>query len=222
MGYDTQFTGQVAIDPPLNPQEIAYLREFAQSRRMNRPAGPYATTDDDYFDGYNDPPAGQPGLWCDFEPTSGGTAIAWNRTENFYSATEWMQYVIDHFLRPGGKAQGKPGFEGFTFDHAVNGTIHAEGDDEGDVWDLVVTDNQAASRPAVAEDVIHAETDGNTDTITLKAVEHGESTIVIDRAEYEDAKRTHTLDLLLDAHLSDMDSSTVVFEPDGTKVDPYA
>lgn len=74
----------------------------------------------------------------------------------------------------------------------------------------------------MSEDVIHAETDGNTDTITLKAIEHGETSIVIDRAKYEDAKRTHTLDLLLDAYLSDIDSSTVVFEPDGTKVDPYA
>jgi hypothetical protein len=75
--------------------------------------------------------------------------------------------------------------------------------------------------PAETEDVIHAETDGNTDTITLKAVEHGESWIVVDRAEYEAAKRTQTVDLLLDAHLSDIDSSTVVYEPDGTKVDPY-
>jgi hypothetical protein len=58
--------------------------------------------------------------------------------------------------------------------------------------------------------------------IVLHAIEHGETTIVIDRAEYEDAKRTHTLDLLLDAQLSDIDSSTVVYEPDGTKVDPYA
>ena len=68
MGYDTTFSGSVTVEPPLNPHEIAYLREFAQSRRMRRPTGPYATSDDDFqtlgFDRYNYPPEGQPGL-CD-------------------------------------------------------------------------------------------------------------------------------------------------------------
>ncbi|MFD3999921.1 hypothetical protein [Streptomyces rubiginosohelvolus] len=145
MGYSTEFTGYVTVSPPLNPAEIAYLDQFSDTRRMNRPAGPYATTDDIYadlgFEGYNRPPEGQPGLWCNWEPTRDGTAIKWNGVEKFYDADAWMAYLIDHFLQPGGKAQGHPGFEDFTFDHVVNGEIKAQGEDPDDTWTLHVTSN---------------------------------------------------------------------------------
>lgn len=145
MGYTTEFTGHVTVSPPLNPAEIAYLDKFADTRRMNRPAGPYATTDDRYSDlgriGYNTSPEGQPGLWCNWEPTRDGTAIKWNGFEKFYDADAWMAYLIDHFLQPGGKAQGHPGFEDFTFDHVVNGEIKAQGEDPDDTWTLHVTSN---------------------------------------------------------------------------------
>jgi hypothetical protein len=41
MGYTTEFDGRVGISPPLNAHEIAYLRKFAASRRMDRARGPY-------------------------------------------------------------------------------------------------------------------------------------------------------------------------------------
>jgi len=94
MGYTTEFDGSVSISPPLNAHEIAYLRKFAASRRMDRARGPYFVDgsgpfgqghDDDIRD-FNKPPAGQPGLWCWWEPTKDGTAIKWNGVEKFYSA----------------------------------------------------------------------------------------------------------------------------------------
>lgn len=33
---------------------------------------------------YNDPPAGQPGLWCQWEVSEDGTAIKWDEEEKFY------------------------------------------------------------------------------------------------------------------------------------------
>ncbi|MFI2761349.1 hypothetical protein ACH5A3_21145 [Streptomyces echinatus] len=148
MGYTTTFEGQVTVTPPLNPHEIAILRRFADSRRHRRPEGPYSTRDYAYNEvergGYNQPPEGQPGLWCDWEPTDDGAGIRWNGSEKFYEATAWMQYLIDHFLKPGAAAKGQPGFEEFTFDHVVSGVIHAQGDEPGDAWDLTVVDNQAS------------------------------------------------------------------------------
>jgi hypothetical protein len=41
MGYTTEFDGSVSISPPLNAHEIAYVRKFAASRRMDRARGPY-------------------------------------------------------------------------------------------------------------------------------------------------------------------------------------
>lgn len=145
MGYSTEFIGRVTVTPPLNAHEIAFLMEFADSRRHQRPEGPYSVRDYGYNEldreQYNYPPEGQPSLWCNWEPVQEGTGIAWNRAEKFYDGDIWMQYLIDHFLKAGASAQGLPGFEEFTFDHVVNGTIGAQGEDPDDVWNLVVADN---------------------------------------------------------------------------------
>jgi hypothetical protein len=58
-------------------------------------------------------------------------------------------------------------------------------------------------------------------TITLRLIEHGERTITVDRAEYEAAKAANELDHYLDVWASDVDTDTVVVEPDGTEFNPY-
>ncbi len=152
MGYTTEFTGRVTVTPPLNQAEISYLRQFAQSRRMNRTKGPY------YVDGggmlgqahdpdiieRNKPDSSQPGLWCQWVPAEDGTAIGWDHNEKFYNSPEWMRYLIDHFLRPDAIAatSGDPQFADFTFDHVANGEIDARGEFDSDVWRLVVRDNE--------------------------------------------------------------------------------
>ena len=60
-----------------------------------------------------------------------------------------------------------------------------------------------------------------SETITLKLVEHGEDTVEVDREEYEAAKAEGKLDHFLDAYASDIDTETVVIEPDGTEINPY-
>ncbi|MDE1673825.1 hypothetical protein [Nocardia gipuzkoensis] len=152
MGYTTDFEGSVTVTPPLNASERTYLLRFAQTRRMDRTRGPYFVDgtdgesehgqghDSDIRD-YERPPAGQPSLWCGWVPTEDGTAIEWDGVEKFRDSEVWMQYLIDHFLRSGGRAEGHQGFEDFTFDHVVNGVIHAQGEDSEDAWDLIVTDN---------------------------------------------------------------------------------
>jgi hypothetical protein len=151
MGYTTEFDGSVSISPPLNRHEIAYLQKFAASRRMDRTRGPYFVGgsglfgqghDPDITD-HDQPPAGQPGLWCEWEPTEDGTAIKWNGWEKFYNSEQWMTYLIDTFLRPSAAlatelASPVPGrhypkeFRHFTFDHELNGVIDAQGEDDDD------------------------------------------------------------------------------------------
>lgn len=149
MGYSTEYTGTVTVNPPLGPVEIAYLNAFSETRRMQRSNGPYFVEgsgpfgqgrDGDVLDS-NAPAAGQPGLWCNWVPTEDGSGIEWNGVEKFYYGREWMQYLIDHFLKAGGEAKGQPGFEGFTFDHVLNGVLDAQGDESDDAWQLTVADN---------------------------------------------------------------------------------
>ncbi|MGR3938428.1 hypothetical protein [Streptomyces sp. BRA346] len=160
MGYTTTFTGRVTICPPLNPHEIAYLRSFSGTRRMDRTRGPYVIDGSGAFGqgldkditNYNGPPAGQPGLWCEWVPNDYGTALTWSGGEKFYSAASWMEYLIDTFLKPDADLAAElrapvrgrtypPEFERFTFDHEVNGVIVAQGEDPNDLWDIRVSDN---------------------------------------------------------------------------------
>jgi hypothetical protein len=124
MGYTTQFAGRVTVNPPLNAAEVAFLREYA---------------DDDHR-----ADTSVPSFFCQWVPTDDGTGIEWDQGEKFYEAEAWMTYLIDHFLKDGAHAQGQPRFEQFTFDHVLNGTIAAQGEEPGDQWDLFVTDNRVS------------------------------------------------------------------------------
>lgn len=177
MGYTTYFSGHIEIEPRLNIHEIAYLNDFAGSRRMKRTAGPYyAHPGNDFGQGsredeileYNQPDDEQPGLWCQWVPTEDGTALVWDDGEKFYDSAEWMRYLIEHFLKPDARAktEHKPlfksevdRFEHFTFDHICNGTIYAEGEDSSDRWKLVVTDNEVKTYDGhvIYEDEIEAQ-----------------------------------------------------------------
>ncbi|MFB7910802.1 hypothetical protein ACFC1T_30640 [Kitasatospora sp. NPDC056076] len=160
MGYTTDFTGRVAVTPPLNPAEIAYLRKFAGTRRMDRAGGPYYVDGSGYagqgrdadIRDFDKPPAGQPGLWCRWVTTADGAAIEWSQVEKFYDAPEWMTYLIDHFLKPRAHAQGTPGFEEFTFDHVADGTIDAQGEEPWDTWQLLVRGNEVSVSAAELPD----------------------------------------------------------------------
>lgn len=152
MGYTTDFSGSIAVDPPLNAQEIQFLRKFSETRRMDRTKGPYFVDGSGFMGqdheadiaSYNSPPPGQPGLWCQWVPTEDGTAIEWNGAEKFYDSAEWMEYLIDHFLKPGCVAKDALPF--LQANHVCNGAIKAQGEDMEDRWKLIVKANHVAVR----------------------------------------------------------------------------
>jgi len=164
MGYNTDFRGAVTVVPPLNRHEIAYLRRFAGTRRMDRDLGPYycgtgfrGQAEDPAIRDDNEPGFDQPGLWCKWEPTDDGGRIQWNQIEKFYDGELWMAYLVRTFLMPEAhlaeelesRVEGRyyaPEFAHFTFNHLVNGVIDAEGEEEDDVWQLIVTDNVVITR----------------------------------------------------------------------------
>jgi hypothetical protein len=152
MGYSTTFTGQVDVVPPLSPEERSYLLKFSRTRRMLRRKGPYFVDgsgfmgqgDDPDVINHNEPPHGQPGLWCQWIPNPEGTGIVWDQNENFYDADKWMLYLIQHFLAPKANAIGLvPGIVG---GHILNGEIGAQGEEGGDIWTLVVSNNKVFVR----------------------------------------------------------------------------
>ncbi len=77
--------------------------------------------------GYNEPPMGQPSLWCAWEVSDDGRLLRWNGTEKFYEHVAWMRYLIEHFFKPWGCA--------------LNGEMEWQGEDEADVGVLKVSTN---------------------------------------------------------------------------------
>jgi hypothetical protein len=61
-----------------------------------------------------------------------------------------------------------------------------------------------------------------SDTITLTLRVEGETTVEVDRAEYEAAKQAGEVDHFLDHDLSDLDGRNTVIEPDGRSYNPHS
>lgn len=161
MGYTTDFTGSISIDPPLNEEEIEYLKKFRGTRRMNCSQGPYYVdrggdygqdSNDKGIVSYNQPPLCQPSLWCQWIPTDNGESMVWDEGEKFYESVEWMQYLIDHFIGLSSAAKDELTF---LMPHKLSGRIEAQGEEYGDRWVLVVEDNIASrvDQPRLGQNV---------------------------------------------------------------------
>lgn len=159
MGYTTDFIGHVEIHPPLNHDEQQYLSAFQASRRFERdgggyevPRNPAAENADPRtvpVDRHNAVAAGQPSLWCGWVPALDGSCLSYDGHEKFYRATEWMRYLIAHFLAPGAGASRSSAswFGGFTFDHVARGIVAGCRRDTHDLYLIEVEENVVTERP---------------------------------------------------------------------------
>ena len=153
MGYSTDFSGELTIAPPLNADQVAYINKFSETRRMKRDETTTQTLPDPlreavglpvgkdggYYVGgggyrgqqhdqaglvaYNYQPDDQPSLWCQWVVTEDGSKLEWNGSEKFYSYTQWLEYLIEHFFTPWGvKLNGQ--IRWFGEDSDDRGVIH--------------------------------------------------------------------------------------------------
>ena len=156
MGYTTDFHGYFNLNKPLSEDQAIYLKAFSRTRRMKRDAKKTAKRADPLrmavrlpvgdeggyfvsesgFSGqdsgaglldYNEPPKGQPGLWCQWVGGDSRDTIHWDGGEKFYQYTAWLEYIIEHFLVPWGLR--------------LDGEIEWIGECPDDLGKLVVEDN---------------------------------------------------------------------------------
>ena len=147
MGYTTDFTGSFKLSKPLTPEQVAYLRKFTATRRMRRhvhlhdsmaglPIGDecaYYVGSEEMFGqdqgpaiiDTNNPPPGQPDVWCPWVPSMDGAAIESDGGERAYRYDEWANYLLDHFLSPWGIA-------------FASSDVKYEGEDRDDFGKLVI------------------------------------------------------------------------------------
>lgn len=156
MGYTTDFEGAFTLDEPLTEEQAAYLTQFCETRRMARDpkkasklpdavregvdlpvgtegeffvggSGSYGQGNDYSVLDHNRPPSTQPGLWCQWVPTDDNQGLMWDGGEKFYSYVEWLQYIIENFLKRWGLT--------------LNGEVRWSGEDTSDVGLIKVKDN---------------------------------------------------------------------------------
>jgi hypothetical protein len=144
----------------LKPEQAAYLTAFSETRRMERDAaiaegfsdpmrlaaglpigeeggyfvggsGDFGQDHDASVLNANEPPSGQPGLWCQWVPDRYRRAIVWDHVEKFYEYVKWLKYVIEHFLGPWG--------------YVLNGKVRWRGEEPDDRGIIAVTENKVRS-----------------------------------------------------------------------------
>jgi len=142
MGYNTDFSGEFELDPPLSKEHAVYLLKFNDKRH------------DDEKESSIDPKP--PGAWCQWIPEASNKIvwcpecmkrsshsytspriedgrcpkctyqapeliydyIVWDEGEKFYGYVEWLEYLIEHFLKPWG--------------HQLSGAVEWQGEDGQD------------------------------------------------------------------------------------------
>lgn len=166
MGYTTTFRGRFELDRPLSRDQRTYLEEFSRTRRMKRKpklaetlpdpiraavglqigiqgayfvggSGPWGMDPDPSLLDDRVPPAGQPGLFCQWIPDPSGSAIQWDGGEKFYGYVAWLEYLLTHFLVPWGYS-------------VVAGAVRWQGDEYDDCGILEVTGTRVAKRVQAA------------------------------------------------------------------------
>ena len=155
MGYTTEFTGSLTITPPLNINEVVFLRKFNATRHCTHKVTPYAMDATGGCTGRSciDSGPGVPGFWNKWKSSDDGTELLWDGREKFYSYVEWLDWLITHFFKPDPECHGAeiPIINGMGMSsapsvfpasgHLLNGIIEWEGEESSDVGRIVVCDN---------------------------------------------------------------------------------
>ena len=146
---------------PMNPRAFRIEQdrrreERAQDRETAVPKRARRAKDPEPFSTLT-PRDGSPYPHLDWRPCPEGCCLAWDSsTEKSRMAEAWLQYLIDHFLRPGAIARtsGRSDFDAFTFDHTLNGVIAAQRDDTRELWLIRCRANEISTEPLVAPDLM--------------------------------------------------------------------
>lgn len=129
------FTGHVRVQPALNEVERAHLAQLADSRGTLRGTSTGR--------GDRDVPFARMG----WEVCAGGCCLTWNPDlELSDQMLPTVRFLIDHLLRRGAKAEGRAGFEGFTFDHVLDGAVIGRAPFDEKVRLVDVVGNAASER----------------------------------------------------------------------------
>lgn len=130
----TDFIGRIQVRPPLNDAEHSFLLELLDSDRTLRGTPT----------GRGDPTV--PFARLAWEACPDGCCLEWNCEEDSKWMLDSLRVVIDHWLKPGAKAEGRPAYAEFTFDHVLSGAVMGRSPTDRSTWFVTAIDNVVAGR----------------------------------------------------------------------------
>ena len=159
MGYNTDFTGCIKINKPVDENTKNILFGLNNTRRMKRNVNKlaeilnisleecvnkYGEEGEFYFiddnemgqshtkdiTNFNEPPTSHPGLWCNWRLNEKNNTIEWDEMDKFYDFIEWMEYLVNILSNRG---------------YILNGKISWEGEDRDDTGTITVENNKVSS-----------------------------------------------------------------------------
>lgn len=185
MGYHTDFKGSFEFNKELSPKMLDYLTKFNETRRMKRKTDEVFGKDGEFYvfgSGFmgqghdenvidhNTPPATQPGLWCQWTPTSDGMELEWDGGEKFYYYEEWLFYLINKIIAPNG--------------YVLNGTVEWSGEEVGDNGVIEVENNHIRVNGVLMQEVVKSEMDYSTwERSTVKNYMDLDNVLILDNIE---------------------------------------
>ncbi|WP_297625015.1 hypothetical protein [Nocardioides sp.] len=129
------YTGHLRIQPALNQAERDHLRAVADSGGTLR-GTPTGRGDSDV-----------PFARLAWEACSSGCCLTWNpHLEESRMMLPTLQFLVDHLLRRGAKAEGRVGFGAFTFDHVLDGAVMGQSVLDPEMRLVEVAGNAASER----------------------------------------------------------------------------
>ena len=132
---DPAFIGHIRIQPALNEAERAHLCALVDCDGTLR-GTPTGRGD-----------RSVPFAHLAWEVCSGGCCLTWNPDlESSAMMLPTLRFVIEHLLGPGARAQGRPRFEEFTFDHVLDGAVMGQRYGDREVRLVEVAANVASER----------------------------------------------------------------------------
>lgn len=125
-----------AVGLPVGQGGCFFVGELPRPRPSDKYDGWSHEYDHPSTKSYNQPPADQPGLWCQWITDDTGAILKWDEGEKFYDYTEWLEYLIENFFRPWGRSiDGKVYWYGE--DSNDRGVIHAKGNQVQAIEDVI-------------------------------------------------------------------------------------
>ena len=112
MGYDTSFSGQFRVSPPLTREHQAFLERLARDELTLEEHGNFAP----------------PGGYCQWVSDDNGSSIVWDGGEKFYDYIEWITFIAEELFA--------------MWNYSLNGTVYWRGERRGDEGKIVADNNR--------------------------------------------------------------------------------